>query len=249
MRRALWLGVALAAACLPAAGSAKNPGGPFYLVPSVTKECLNVKNCVGAPGPWVSVPARGEATYLLACPSRRAFVVGGTDARASSPAIRVWFEGKLGGPLGAQPNSVKGRAALLFHAVANDGKQGSFQPILGCVSLVDKNKRSTVSVKKLPGTNPGAPLDLRTEQIGLRLASPRTVITTTIRCPKSETLVGSWSAVAAATANPPNLMYAKAVTIRTSTAGNRVRAVIRKSRAFGPLAPLSWAQIGAKCEP
>lgn len=253
MRRALRLVVAsgllvLAVATLATSGSAKqpSPGRPFYLVPSLTKECQNVKDCVGVPGPWIVVPARGEATYLFGCPARRAFIVGGTDARASSKSIRVWFDGKLGAPIGV-PRGSKGGAILLFHATANNGKEGTFQPILGCVTPTQRSKRSTVAV--LPGTPPGAPLDLRTEQFGLKLNRPLLKHTTTVGCPKNERLVGSWSALAFASTGPPDLAYAKAVTVTIVAAGGKVHADIEKSRVFGPFAPRAWAQIGAMCEP
>ena len=42
----------------------------------------------------------GEATFLFGCPERRAFMVGGTDARASSGEVRVRFDGRLGAPNG-----------------------------------------------------------------------------------------------------------------------------------------------------
>lgn len=246
--------LALAVVAIAVAGAANppgdqgggNPGGPFYLVPALTHECKNVKDCTGIAGPWVAVPAEGEATYLFGCPAKRAYIVGGTDARATSSNIRVWFDGKLGAPIGFTPGGTKKGAVLLFHAAANNGKAGAFQPIVGCVSLVPKSKRSTVG---LPGTSPGAPLDLRTEQVGLRLSRPLGKSTTTLACPKNEQLVGSWGSFALATTSPPDPVYAKAVTIRTTIVGGKVHAVYRKDRQFGPLAPLSWAQIGAMCQP
>jgi hypothetical protein len=240
--------IAVAGAATPPGdpGGGGNPGGPFYLVPSLTHECKNVKDCTGAAGPWVAVPAKGEATYLFGCPAKRAYIVGGTDARATSSNIRVWFDGKLGAPIGFTPGGTKKGAVLLFHAVANNGKAGAFQPIVGCVSLVPKSKRSTVG---LPGTSPGAPLDLRAEQVGLRLSRPLGKSTTTLACPKDERLVGSWGSFALATTNPPDPVYAKAVTVTTTIVGDKVHAVYRKDRQFGPLAPLSWAQIGAMCQP
>ncbi len=248
MRRVLILApglVLLATAVVAASSLAMRAGGPFYLVPSPTKECQNVKNCVGAVGPWVAVAASGESTYLFGCPLRRGFVVGGTDARASSNDVRVWFDGQLGAPSAFPSTSAKGGAVLLFHAVARNRRPGSFQPIVGCVSLTQKNKRSTVAVT--PGVSPAASLDLRANKVVLGPQGRRTV---TVRCPRPETLVGSWKAVAFNTTGPPDPSYARAVTIETVISGNQVNASFQvRDVLLAPLAPRSWVQIGAMCEP
>lgn len=234
------------AAALAAAARADQTPGPFYLVPTTTKECDGIKNCTGYPGPWVYVPASGQATYLLACPSKRLFIVGGTDARASSGQIRVSFEGKLGAPLGGVPVT-KGGAVLLFHASSNNGREGWFQPILGCVSLTQKSKRSTLSARA--PVQPAAPPVYRTEQFGLKLNRGLNTNSTTVSCARGERLVASWHAFAAETVAPPDLAYPHAVTIRTTVSGRAVHATFGKQRLFGPLSPRSWAQIGAICEP
>jgi hypothetical protein len=228
-------------------GSRADAANPFYLVPSKTKECQRVKNCVGVVGPWVEVPAHGEATFLFACPSRRAFVVGGTDARASSSKVRVWFDGRLGAPIGSPPPGTAAGAFLLFHATASDARHGWFQPILGCVSLTQKTKRSTVAV--VPGARPAATLDLRAVNVELRLDGPLLKPTTTLRCPKRETLVGHWSAFAVSSQKPPASGLAGAVAISARAAGNAVAARFRPTRTFGHLVPLATAQVGAMCEP
>jgi hypothetical protein len=257
MKRTLPLIVAasllvLVAAALASSSFAKPAGLPFYLIPSTTKECKNVSHCRAVNGPWVAVPAHGEATYLFGCPMRRSFVVGGSDARASSTAVRVWFDGELGAPIGSPRFGAKDGAVLLFHAETNNGRPGSFQPILGCVSLIDLSKRSTVSARlagAVPGTTPGPPLDLHAEQIALGLTTGLARPMATLRCPGNEKLVGTWHALALGTAVPPSPAYAKAVTITTVVAGNRVHAAFALNRLFGTLAPQAWAQIGAMCEP
>lgn len=241
--------VALAAAAFAANSPASTP---FYLLPAATKECQNVSHCKGVSGPWVAVPADGEATFLFGCPERRSFVVGGTDARTSSTNIRVWWDGALGAPIGEPRISAKDGAVLLFHAETNDHKPGSFQPILGCVSLTDLSKRSTVSARlatSVPGTAPAPPVDLRSTQVELGLATGLAKPTYNLSCGKSEQLVGSWSAVAFGTATPPNPAYAKAVTIKTTLQGRTVHAAFFLSRMFGVLAPVTFAQVGAMCEP
>ncbi len=258
MRRALRLLVSAAGVLLLAAStfagesSAKPATVPFYLIPATTKECRNVSHCRAVSGPWVAVPAHGDATFLFGCPMRRSFVVGGSDARASSAAVRVWFDGQLGAPIGTPRFSAKDGGVLLFHAATNNGRPGSFQPILGCVSLIDLSKRATVSARQasgVPGTAPGAPLDLHAEQVALGLATGVVKPKATLRCPTNEKLVGTWNAFAMGTAIPPSLAYAKAVTITTVIAGNKVHAAFALNRLFGTLAPQAWAQIGAMCEP
>jgi hypothetical protein len=250
MRTALLALAAVVLALLAATvldSSRAGAANPFYVVPTGTTECKRVKNCVGVVGPWVEVPAHREATFLFACSSRREFVVGGTDARASSSKVRVWFDGRLGAPIGSTPPGGGAGAFLLFHASASDGRHGWFQPILGCVSLTQKTKRSTVSV--VPGARPAGPLDLRAVNVDLRLDGPLAKPTTRLRCPKRETLVGHWSAFAVGSPNPPGRSLAGAVSIATTTAGNAVGARFRANRVFGHLVPLATAQVGAMCEP
>jgi hypothetical protein len=223
---------------------------PFYLVPSPTKECRNVSNCVAVSGPWVVVPAKGEATFLFGCPVRRGFVVGGTDARASSSNVQVWFDGQLGAPIGFPPSAVRAGAVLLFHAVTDNARPGSFQPILGCVSLTPSNKVATVSLRRagaLPGTAPGSPLDLRAKEVVLSRLTSRP---TTESCPRGEKLVGSWNALVFDTTAPPAPPYTSAATVKTVVVGNEVHAVFHVlGILLAPLAPLVSAQIGAMCEP
>lgn len=244
--------LALAVSAFAAGSLAKTASSPFYLLPAATKECQNVTHCKGVPGPWVYIPANSETTFLFGCPERRSYVVGGSDARASSNDVRVWFDGQLGAPIGEPRISAKNGAVLLFHATTDNGKPGSFQPILGCVSLTDLSKRSTVSARvstSVPGTNPGAPLDLRSTEVELQLATGLRRPTVNLACSKTEKLVGSWSSVAFSTASPPDAAYGKAVTIKTTSAGKTVHADFSLSRQFGILAPQTYAQVGAMCEP
>jgi hypothetical protein len=243
---------ALAVSAFAAGSPAKTAASPFYLLPAATKECQNVTHCKGVPGPWVYIPANGEATFLFGCPERRSFVVGGSDARASSTDVLVTYDGQLGAPIGEPKISAKNGAVLLFHATTVNGKPGSFQPILGCVSLTDLSKRSTVSARlatSVPGTNPGAPLDLRSTEVELQLATGLRRPTIDLACSKREKLVGSWSAIAFSTASPPDPAYGKAVTIKTTRTGRTVHAAFSLSRQFGILAPQTYAQVGAMCEP
>ena len=138
MRRRLAVAACLAALGASAAADGGLAGIPFYAVPpSPRKECHNVRHCVSVIGPWVAVPAGGVATYLLDCPKRHGFV-GGTDARASSSSVVVWFDGQIGSPV---RQSVTTGPFLLFHATTTNGRPGSFQPTIGCVRFLQPTDR------------------------------------------------------------------------------------------------------------
>jgi hypothetical protein len=244
----LLLACALSLIACSFAGSADaaSPGGPFYLVPSATTECNGIKNCVGTRGPWVAVPTRGAATYLFGCPKHLGFVVAGTDARASSGAIRVWFDDRTGGRIGPAVNE-KGSAVLLFHATSDDGSAGWFQPIVGCVSLIPKNKRSTTAIDG--GVPPSAPGRLRAESLVPLANADLGVQRKGLACPANERAVSSWSAFGLFTSNPPDSAFDDAITIRTELEGRRVLGRFHLNRSFSILAPRLWVQIGAVCEP
>jgi hypothetical protein len=224
-----------------AAGATANL--PFYLVPpSQRQECHNVKDCVSVIGPWVVVPAKGEATFLLVCPKERGFV-GGTDSRASSRSIHVWFDGQIGAPIS---QSVTTGDSLLFHAVAKNGRQGVFQPVIGCITLQKHaNGRSTVSARASapPGTSAGPPLDYQMQTVVLNAGTNQTALAA---CTAREKLVGSWDALAFVTIDPPSLRHVGAVKTTTRSVGNAVRASIQTSFSL-PFSPLAEVQVGAVC--
>lgn len=243
--------ITLTAASFVASGLATRAGGPFYFAPPPTKECQGVANCVATIGPWVVVPAHGETTFLIGCPTLFGYLIGGTDARASSGNVRVWFDGDLGAPIGH--TSSQG-AVLLFHAVSNNGQPGSFQPILGCVALQQKNKTSTVAYLRfsaVPGTAPSSPVILRARTLAVRpfkeLGFKQRAFYPA-RCTKDETFVGSWGAVAFLTSDPPTLAQMQAVKAMILVKADEVRAVVQQySRALLP--PPAEVQYGAMCEP
>ena len=88
--------------------------GAFAPTGGATNECRGIMACIRVPGPWVLVPPGGRVQYLLSCPGGRS-VVGGLDAQATSRAVRVGFEGRLGAPVG--PGVTTTRYAL-FRAVS-----------------------------------------------------------------------------------------------------------------------------------
>ena len=245
-RPILCLAMACAAIAVPFASAA---GGPFYFTPPDTRECTNVANCQAALGPWVAVPAHGEASFLVSCPARRGYLIGGTDARASSGSVRVWFDGQLGAPGGLPPTTAPGGAALLFHALSMNGRPASFQPILGCISLIDKSKIATVSMlipDAVPGVPPAAPIDFVSRTIVIQPQSLDRVI---VRCPPHEKLIGSWHGFAFESLGPPPRSDLDAAKVTASIVGTSVYGhIIPQPTLFVPTAPLSKAQIGAMCE-
>ncbi|MBV8599496.1 MAG: hypothetical protein JO017_11800 [Actinobacteria bacterium] len=238
----------LAAACVLAlaggvvdAASARDTGQPFYLVPpSPRQECHNVKDCVSVIGPWVVVPAKGEATFLLLCPKNQGYV-GGTDSRASSPAVHVWFDGQIGAPIS---QSITTSYKLLFHAVAKNARVGVFQPVLGCITLQKhSNGRSTVSARAtVPGTSTGS-LDYQMRLVVLNAGTNQSA---TVACPAPEKIVGSWSSLAFVSIDPPSVAHAGAVKTTTRIVGNAVQGSIATALSL-PFAPLAEVQIGAVC--
>lgn len=241
--------VGLTALAMALAGSpaAKTTKGPFQLAPSRTQECHKLAYCFGIASLWVVIPANGEATYLFGCPPRAAtkgaFLLGGTDALASSPSVRVWYDGKLGAPIGLQtPGS-----SLLFHGVTANGNQGSFQPIVGCIRLSQASKRSTVSARRATANPAKAHIASEPQPRATKLVLvPGNAQPASTSCLRSEKLVGSWSAVAYGTSGPPHLPPPGAVKIVTREVGNTVQAAITTASSIPYLIHI---QIGAMCEP
>jgi hypothetical protein len=240
--------VALVAVAVGPSRAVVHAGGPFYFAPPPTDECKGLSNCSASVGPWVAVPAHGEATFLIGCPKPYGYLVGGTDARASSADIHVWFEGVLGSPIGRV--SAQG-AVLLFHAASGDGQAGSFRPILGCLTLKPKNKVSTiafVTTRSVPGTAPGT-ITLRARTVPAKTFREhgfKYKARYVARCTKSEKFVGSWSAVAYETSTPPGPALLNAVSVRTVRVRDGVRAVIQESLG-SLLLPEVEVQYGAMC--
>jgi hypothetical protein len=241
--------VVTAAACF---GVARGADSPFYVVPpqkaTPTHECRNLGYCYGVKGPWVVVPPHAEATFLLGCPERAAtkgaYLLGGADSRASSPAVRVWYDGRLGTPLGVQTTR-SSLSGLLFHATADNGKAASFQPVVGCISLKEASKRSTISARAAmpPSTSHAAPPPAyRVANVILAPGWDRVI---PVSCHARERLVGAWSAVAYGTSAPPVLPPAGAVRTAMSTSGRTARADVRTATSVPYLIRI---QVGALCE-
>ena len=170
------------------------PAVPFYLVRRRRGRNATRSSTASAwSGPWVAVPAHGRGDLPARVPRAARAYVGGTDSRASSASVRVWFDGQLGAPIA--PEQSRRGAVLLFHAATNNGRPGWFQPTLGCVSLTSRrNALDGLGAQSgpLPGTNAGAALDLHAKTIFLHRghgpAEDRDAAA------RRRTAVGSWSA-------------------------------------------------------
>lgn len=243
MRRAALAATALAALVLAAAASA------FVIVPGPksTRQCNGLAYCFGVAGPWVVVPAHGEATFLIGCPlrskERGPFLLGGTDARVSSAHVHVSYAGKLGAPIGRQTPGTATQG-LLFHASVDDGRIGSFQPVLGCIDLRQATKRSTLAAGPPVGAGKLSPAQptFRARSLVLEPGWHRTL---SVSCTRKERLVGSWSAVAFGTSGPPIAYRASMVAATTTQEGRAARTAIRTSAAVPYLIRV---QVGAMCQ-
>jgi hypothetical protein len=207
-------------------------------VGGATNECRGIQSCIRVPGPWVVVPARGTATYLLTCPGGRS-VVGGLDARVTSRDVRIGFDGRLGAPVG--PGTTTTRYAL-FRAVSVSAKVQAFQPLLGCVPLQGGGGRSTVSAYV---TAPGQSLEYRSR---IAILAPGSIGFAKVSCIGKERIVGSWHALAFRTKEPPSLDNAARVDTSKAVVGKKV--VVTASSSDGlSIDAHAIVQAGAECAP
>lgn len=207
-------------------------------VGGATNECRGITACIRVPGPWVVVPPRGTAEYLLTCPGGRS-VVAGLDAQATSRAVRVGFDGRIGAPIG--PGVTTTRYAL-FRAVSIVPRVQAFQPLLGCVPAQGGAGRSTVSARVTPA---GPALELRSRIV---VIGPGEARFGKVACLPDETLVGSWSAIAFRTKQPPSLVNARHIRATRVVVGKKV--VITAAADDGLSIDVhAIVQVGAACAP
>jgi hypothetical protein len=218
-----WAGLLLAAVLPPLASSQ-----------AATRECNGIRNCLRAQGPWVIVPERGLATYLLDCPQRRG-VVGGLDAVTTSADVRISFDGQLGAPVA--PGMTTTRYAY-FRAQSAAHRRGAFQPRVGCIPT-ESSARATTAVRAAPGP----PLLMAATTVRLRAGSVRR---TTLGCVPGQRLVDSWHAVAFRTQRAPAVGLADAIRVDRSSRGRQVVVTIRTSEAL-PATARAEVQLGVMC--
>jgi len=203
-----------------------------------TNECHGITACIRVVGPWVVVPPNRTVEYLLSCPKGRG-VVGGLDAQATSRAVRVSFDGRIGAPV--SPGVTTTRYAL-FSAVSTSQKTEAFQPRLGCVPTNGGGGRSTVSAR--PAVTPVGPaLELRSRIV---VIGPGSVQFGRASCLPEEELVGSWSAVAFRTKKPPDLADAARVQAAHRIAGKKVVLTVEATDALS-IDAHAVVQVGVEC--
>jgi hypothetical protein len=215
-----------------AAGAALAPAG------SATNECKGIQSCIRVVGPWVVVPARGTAQFLLSCPQGKS-IVGGLDAQATSREVRVGFDARLGAPV--SPGVSTTRYAV-FTAASTSGKTQAFQPRLGCVPTQGGGGRSTVSAAVTP---PGPSLEYRAN---IAVVGPGTVRFARASCLASEKLVGSWHALAFRTKKPPDLANAARVQTTAVVVGKKLVVTAEASDGLS-IDAHAVVQAGVECAP
>ena len=205
---------------------------------AATNECRGITACIPVAGPWVLVPAHGQATYLLTCPGGRS-IVGGLDAQASSRAVRVSFDGRIGAPV--SPGVTTTRYAL-FRAVSTSGRAQTFQPRLGCIPTQGGGGRSTVSARVTPA---GPSLELRSRIV---IIGPGQVRFAKVACLASEQLVGTWHAIAFRVKQPPKLGAGTLVDVTRTIVGRKVVVTATATDGLSiDVHPV--VQVGAECAP
>jgi hypothetical protein len=210
----------------------------FVPAGEATNECRGIRSCIRVPGPWVVVPGRGTAQYLLTCPGGKS-VVAGLDAQTTSRDVHVDFVGRLGAPV--SPGATTTRYAL-FRAVSTSKRTQLFQPLLGCVPQQGGGGRSTVSASISP---PGASIEFRSRIV---VIGPGTVRFGRVSCLPSEQLVGAWHAVAFRTKQPPALSSAAFVRARHVVVGKKVVVTGSAGDALS-IDAHAIVQVGAECVP
>jgi hypothetical protein len=220
--------VAVFAIVAAGAGAAATP---------TTTECKDIKQCIDVTGPWVIVPAHGEATYLLQCPKQKSGTVGGVDALATSSDVRVTFDGLLGGPVAAGTTT---RNEVYFRAVSAGGHEGAFEPRIGCIPSSASGGRETTSAR--PTLTGQATALVATN---LRLAAG-SVQLAKVGCPAGTHVLSSWNATAFRTANPPDVGLAAAIHVQQIDAARSSSGRVSTSETLPP-GSNAEVQLGVVC--
>ena len=198
-----------------------------------TTECAGVRTCIDVPGPWVVVPAQGEARFLLECPKRQGTVVG-VDSLATSRDIHITVDGLLGGPVA--PGRTTG-SDILFRAVSGRHHVGLFEPRIGCTPPPSGGPQTTAF--QLSPAGPALNIAATTLPV-----TPGTVRQLTLGCVRGQSLIDSW--VATAFPNPVSPTLAAAVRIQRSVSDGQVAITIVTSGTL-PRAAHALVQVGVRC--
>jgi hypothetical protein len=229
-------GTVSAAALAAAPAKAPAPAAPH------ANPCSGVKNCKPTEGPWVAVPASGEADFLLECP-KRSGTIGGIDILTDSSDVRVTWQANSGSPV--RPGTSTDFFAY-FQAYSATGKPGLFQPYIGCIPEQKVKPRATVSARVAPApavTHPGAFLDRRQTLYALKSGTTQTA---SQACGKNERLLTGWYAIAYGTSTPPPADLSSKVHVSVAVEGGKVVATASTDTTM-PKSASAELQVGALC--
>jgi hypothetical protein len=223
-----------------AAAAALGVGAPEA---QATNECEGLMVCVPVAGPWVVVPTaptgvpRPVARYQVTCP--RGYLVGGTDAELSLPAIDVTFTARLGSPV--NPGVSTERSAL-FSAVftGTRARVATFRPHIGCIPAAGGGGRIPTAVGAV--VPPGPPTVRRVRTVRVPQGESASV---SQRCAGGERMVDLWHAVGFFTAQPPSAAVVESVRASRRLRSGRVTASARATIALGSRRAV--VQVGAVC--
>ena len=201
--------------------------------------CLQVKNCTSLAGPWVAVPASGEADFLLECP-KRSGTIGGIDVLSDSPDVRVTWQANPGSPVRPGTSTV---FFAYFQAISATGKPGLFQPYIGCIPEQKVKPRATLSVRIPQITRPGLFLDRRQTLYAIKAGK---TLAASEACGKHERLLSGWYAVVFGTAKAPDAALGAKVHVSLALAGGKVVATVQTDAGV-PASASPELQVGALC--
>jgi hypothetical protein len=185
-----------------------------------TDECDGLMVCVPVAGPWVVVPVghsvpRPQVEWQLSCP--RSYVVGGTDAELTVPAIDVGFAGTLGSPV--SPGITTSRAIVFVATYVGGRVRGatppSFRPHIGCMPASGGGRVLT----SYHAVKPGKPTVRRVFPIRVRPGAQ----TVSKQCAASELLTGATHATGFYTRDAPRASLAASVRVTQRIRGAQVR--------------------------
>lgn len=201
--------------------------------------CRGIKRCVPVEGPWVEVRSGHETDFVLTCP--KGGVVAGVDASATTPAVRLSFDGRLGAPVSP---GITTSSDAFFRAIVVRRRVAFFQPWLGCL-VVGGGGRSTVSFRR-SSVRPGPALDRRPRLVRLKTGEKSKVA---IACPAGEQLVSGWGTIAFYAKKPPPLHTAAQVGATRPAMMNRQVVVHAIATRSLPANAHALLQVGASCAP
>lgn len=206
-------------------------------------ECRGLPQCVSVVGPWVVVPAQadgGLATvqWELRCPVK-GYVVGGTDARATTRSLEVSIRGEKGSPVSP---GVTTRSSVVFSGRrAGAGPPAAFLPAVGCLPSSGGGGRSQTSVGRAQDVvQPGTPFVRRVVVGRLR---PGSSVTVAARCPRGGRVLESSQAVGFRTKAPPSAAQMRSASTRAVRSPSAVLVRGTLSAAAGSARVLLQVQV------